>query len=410
MSFWSSLGKLASAVGSVAGPVVSIANPILGAGITAGSSALGKMSTDYENKKAISNANSANLAENQKNRDFNSQEAEKQRQFEAEQARIANEFSANQAQLAFQRESGFAQKMWKMENDYNSPNAQLQRLRDAGYNPNLFGGDNTAGSVGSASSPAPTGAMPHSSSASIGGSLSVSPYTLTNPALEAAQIRIANAQARQAETNADRTEQLLPGELKIQGMSINLGNADIELKRSQKDEIKSKMDLNSSTIRNLDEKTNNLLREGRLLDLDEKSKSIFLKQYEERLMYELLQMKSKLRLDEANIKHIASQIALNASQQALNYANVQNAQDVHLLNGLELRYKDKLMKLHYDTESNSYQLSLLDNAKESRIKGFRANESNVLYRIVNGALDDVEIITRLAGNVFGQMPDYIKKK
>ena len=157
MSLWSSLGKLASAVGSVAGPIVSLANPILGAGITTGSSTLGKMSTDYENKKAVSDANSANLAENQKNRDFNSREALKQRQFEAEQARLANEFSANQAQLAFQRESGFAQKMWKMENDYNSPNAQLQRLRDAGLNPNLFGGDNTAGSVGSASSSAPHG-------------------------------------------------------------------------------------------------------------------------------------------------------------------------------------------------------------------------------------------------------------
>ena len=86
MSIWSSLGKLASAVGSVAGPIVSLANPILGAGITRGSSTLGKMSTDYENKKAVSDANSANLAENQKNRDFNSQEALKQRQFEAEEA------------------------------------------------------------------------------------------------------------------------------------------------------------------------------------------------------------------------------------------------------------------------------------------------------------------------------------
>lgn len=38
---------------------------------------------------------------------------------------------------------------WNMENEYNSPKAQMQRYQDAGLNPNLiYGQSNTAGSIG----------------------------------------------------------------------------------------------------------------------------------------------------------------------------------------------------------------------------------------------------------------------
>lgn len=45
---------------------------------------------------------------------------------------------------------------WKMQNEYNLPSNQMQRLKDAGLNPNLIynnGASNTAGAVSSASKP-----------------------------------------------------------------------------------------------------------------------------------------------------------------------------------------------------------------------------------------------------------------
>lgn len=75
--------------------------------------------------------------------------------------------SANKAQLRATRETNemnykihkedqqHAIDMWNMENAYNSPAAQRQRLEEAGYNPySLFeGGGSTAGNVGLPSSP-----------------------------------------------------------------------------------------------------------------------------------------------------------------------------------------------------------------------------------------------------------------
>lgn len=42
-----------------------------------------------------------------------------------------------------------ALKNWQLENEYNSPSAQMQRYQDAGLNPNLiYGQQNTSGSIG----------------------------------------------------------------------------------------------------------------------------------------------------------------------------------------------------------------------------------------------------------------------
>ena len=39
---------------------------------------------------------------------------------------------------------------WKMQNEYNSPKAQMQRLQEAGLNPNLIYGDSVSGATGQA--------------------------------------------------------------------------------------------------------------------------------------------------------------------------------------------------------------------------------------------------------------------
>ena len=41
---------------------------------------------------------------------------------------------------------------WRMQNEYNSPTAQMARLREAGLNPNLIYGDSVSGATGRADS------------------------------------------------------------------------------------------------------------------------------------------------------------------------------------------------------------------------------------------------------------------
>ena len=50
---------------------------------------------------------------------------------------------------------------WKMQNQYNLPKNQMQRLKDAGLNPNLIYGSSPAGASGSAGSIAPSKAAPY---------------------------------------------------------------------------------------------------------------------------------------------------------------------------------------------------------------------------------------------------------
>lgn len=236
----------------------------------------------YNNERNISaqnRANDLNLQENQRNRDFNAQEAEKQRSFEAAQAQLANQFSADEALKSFQRSSQFQKEMWEKQNEYDSPKAQVQRLVEAGLNPNLFGGDNTAGSVGSAASPSASANMPHGTSAIHGSSIPVSPVTYTNPLLESAQIRNLNSQSDKLNSDTDlnkankqRLQELLSGEKEIQRLQILSQEFDLEkLKPRQVDNLLAQTNnLNKSTesldaqIDKFRQEINNLLAQENL--------------------------------------------------------------------------------------------------------------------------------------------------
>lgn len=217
----------------------------------------------YNNERNISaqnRANDLNMQENQRNRDFNAQEAEKQRSFEAQQAQLANQFNADEALKSFQRSSQFQKEMWQKQNEYDSPKAQVQRLVEAGLNPNLFGGDNTSGAFGAASAPSASANMPHGSAATHGSSLPVAPPTYTNPLLEAAQIRNLNSQSDKLNSDTDlnkankqRLQELLSGEKEIQRLQILSHEFDLEKLKPQQ-------------VDNLIAQTNNLNKNSESLD------------------------------------------------------------------------------------------------------------------------------------------------
>ena len=123
------------------------------------------------------------MAENQKNRDYNTVEAEKARNFEAAQAQIGREFTTSERE-AQQR---FQQEQWEYQ-QRNQIGLQMQGARENGLNPNVAAAKVMSAQGGSVS--APTGAsspMPGSPVASYSGGLSPIPYQAVNPAVAFAQ-------------------------------------------------------------------------------------------------------------------------------------------------------------------------------------------------------------------------------
>lgn len=74
--------------------------------------------------------------------------AAENRQWQSQENQFNRDWQANQNLLS----QNWQEKMWNAQNAYNTPSAQMQRNREAGYNPFLLG-SNTPASVGAAQSP-----------------------------------------------------------------------------------------------------------------------------------------------------------------------------------------------------------------------------------------------------------------
>ena len=79
---------------------------------------------------------------------------------------------------------------WNMQNRYNHPLAQIERLRQAGLNPNLIYGSSVAGATGSASSVAPSKAAP---------------YAINNPVASGVQAMLATSQKNNLNATTAKT-------------------------------------------------------------------------------------------------------------------------------------------------------------------------------------------------------------
>lgn len=111
-------------------------------------------------------------------------------------------FNINQArknrsfqERMFNRQVEVNRENWQMENEYNLPSAQMQRLKDANLNPYLMYGEGGSGltSQGSIGNPtAPSGAQAQ--------------VHFTNPFLDALQAKLATAQVDKLEAETQKTK------------------------------------------------------------------------------------------------------------------------------------------------------------------------------------------------------------
>lgn len=183
---------------------------------------------------------------------INQRNVKKQLQAQREENEKSRQFNAQESALARQYNTD----MVNAQNAYNSPAQMVERLKSAGLHPGLVYGDLSSGpSVGVGS----TGAQA-SSQGSVG---SVLPDTsgLTAPgqaALQYAQTRLIEAQARktESETDLNNTElqylgQIREGEIKLQNVSINLGNSQTSFTEEQQRNLAkqtSKLDLDMQML------------------------------------------------------------------------------------------------------------------------------------------------------------------
>lgn len=230
--------------------------PLLAAGLF--SSMAGSAIGAAQNNNNIRRQLAFQKAENQKTREYNMMLARYQ----------------NQENLA----------QWNRQNQYNLPEKQMQRLRQAGLNPDLMYSNGTVGN--SMSSPEMTSGAPASPMdySALGGMRTfgdVVTQTLNNE-MQRAQIEAIKANTNK--TKEETTGVILANEnltyknlvdAATTGQKIEMENLNIDLGKSQ-------------------------------LDLNEKEGDLLVKQFDE--------INSKIRLNEENLLLISSQAKLNEAQ------------------------------------------------------------------------------------------------
>lgn len=158
---------------------------------------------------------------------FSANQARKNRKAQARENRANREFNEKMMRLQQQ----FAVDNWNMENAYNTPSAQMARMKAAGVNPDLYFSDglsNMGGSIASptaASSSGSVGAMPTSFQGSDFLGAALAQATVKN--LDA-ETRKTHAEASIFETDAKFEEALMSN--KIRQDSLNISFSEFALK------------------------------------------------------------------------------------------------------------------------------------------------------------------------------------
>lgn len=109
------------------------------------SSLIGGVIGAFSNRKNRKSQERANKLNVQSQRDINQQNIENQR--------YINQQNIDWAKQNYQQSYADSIKFWQMENEYNSPEMQMQRLKDAGLNPHLVYGQGATAQGGSIGSP-----------------------------------------------------------------------------------------------------------------------------------------------------------------------------------------------------------------------------------------------------------------
>lgn len=118
-----------------------------------------------------------------------------------------------------------AERFWNMQNEYNSPAAQMQRFKDAGLNPHLIYGQGNPGNAGSIDTPGFS--QPQSHDPQWGNAVSGGLSMLST---------IADLGIKQAQTdNLKAQNDVLVQEALLKGIQTSTGQFDLQFKKDLRD-------------------------------------------------------------------------------------------------------------------------------------------------------------------------------
>lgn len=313
--------------------------------------------------KNIDTQIAAQQYENEKNREYNLNLAKMQNQWNIEQ--------------------------WNRENAYNSPAAQMARYKAAGLNPDLIYGQQNL----SAASPEMTageGSQPTDVSNLA------NKRTIGDIAAQASQTRLTNAQAKLAESQADKTDaettgqninnewlpQLLKGQADINEADVKDKLASAGLKGKQIEVAVEQIKVMQQSVKESQKKIEDLQSqmENRTFQQVQAMLEYNLKKGKQR--YEIREILSKIGVNSANTKRILGllpyEIAESISRTNVNDATaaltflkqgtemiiqangrLDNAQKSEMIKALQMDNYDKLMDLsiHLNSDGSQHWLS-----------------------------------------------------
>lgn len=243
--------------------------------------------------------------ENQKMRDYNLNLAKQQNQWNIDQ--------------------------WNRENEYNSPSAQMARYKAAGLNSDLIYGQQNL----SAASPEMTAGEPASP-------MDYSPVangpTIGEAASIAANTRLTNAQAKLAESQADKTDaeavgqtinnewlpKLLKGQTEINEADVKQRLADAGLKGKQVEVAVEQIKVMQQSVKESQQKINDLQSqmENRTFQQVQAMLEYNLKKDKQR--YEIREILSKIGVNSANTKRILGLLPYEIAE-SISRTNVNDA-------------------------------------------------------------------------------------
>nr|DAE52588.1 MAG TPA: DNA pilot protein VP2 [Microviridae sp.] len=224
---------------------------------------------------------------------------------------------------AFERESKFAreerlaqqqwiEQMYEKNNSYNSPAAQMQRLKDAGLNPDLM---YSRGDVGNATAPeAPQQAMTPRYNVIPTNTYGQTAQLAADAGLKAAQARLANSQSKKTDTE----ESLLTADYLLRKArtesDIELNNSTIyvnhelgQLNHAEAEVAAKKLQEIDVAMSEARERINTM--KAQQAEIDEKIVQLKFDRYLRSQEFELLCKKTYQEMKESN-----SRIALNAAE------------------------------------------------------------------------------------------------
>ena len=307
-------------------------------------------------------------------------------------------------------------KLWKMQNKYDLPSAQKQRLIDAGLNPDLM-------YSGSGISPSPNLHAAVSGSPSAG---SLPGYGGVADAFN--QGRLIDAQIRNIDANTEKTKSetegqgyqneilktdasfeaaLKSGQINVLGVQVDFGKSQIEVNnetipklRQEVINLQKSVEVMNSNIDEASERIANLsqLRVGIMLDnyIKDQSKESQIRQFA--AAADLSEKEAKMYIARA-----ISEIARNNASARLDNANASNAELDFKIGSLDFKLRsDKgYYNMVVDNEIDAFNTSSANNRRirerDDKISG------DHWYSYI---LEPIDIFCNLVGGIFSANTSY----